>query len=120
MKTIYLEVESKRVKQQQKISSKHFWFDTSSGEMQVVSGGRLRFKYDFLQKKMIPYSEERNIPIICNADNKTILLNWIKDNKTLVSVNDGESAPGIIAIDIEDSDVEHVTNLLDRCGFRYN
>ena len=87
--------------------------------MQTFSGGQLRFKYDFSQKKMIPYTEDLVVTELTNSNNKDQIMSWINSNKRLVSINTEASAKGSIAIDIEDEDLEYVTSILDRCGFRY-
>lgn len=119
MKTIYLEIERRQSKQKCNVISKHLWYDVLEGKMHAISGGVLRFKYDLNQKRMIPYAEDLVISKSVNSDNKEHIMSWIHANKHLVTINDAETTNNSIAVDVNDSDVEYVTSMFDRCGFRY-
>jgi len=119
MKTIYLEIERRQTKQKRNVVSKHLWYDVLEGKMHAISGGVLKFKYDLDQKRMIPYVEDLVVSKIVDVDNKDRIMSWVRANKPLVAINETETTTSSIAIDVNDSDVEYVTSMLDRCGFRY-
>lgn len=120
MITIYIEVEEKSILNKKSHKTNHLWYDIKNKEMKTLFGGVLKFKYDSDKNEMIPYAEDLVVSVYEKSNNEKEILNWIKLNNDVVSLNTEESRKNIIAIDCNDDDEDLVLSMLYSKRFRHS
>ena len=106
----------KKVKR--KVVRDHHWYDPVSKEMFHGRGSEMRFKYDPIQQRSIPYINDHEE--LVTENNFTDILEWVKKNMSGYNLTLLDTADGhFVLIDVNEKIVDNVTEELYRAGINH-